>query len=169
MEGTRISIFEKISLISLIMPFYSYSHNAFLVLASLWMRTRNKLDEFYEEFRNTMKNKWMSLTVEDNFRKLLLPNDLFSYTIIIKTSDEALKFIEFISRIVNKQGYYFRNHYMHEHIKILSISVFSSQVEVLYSKIEEIRSFRILSSSCYSSEDNFFEKNSLLDAMKIRI
>ena len=50
----RISWLESFWLISIIMPYYGHTHEAFLVLSKLWVNSRKKLDEYYPEFRMYM-------------------------------------------------------------------------------------------------------------------
>ena len=79
MEWSRIPILDKFDAISHIMPYYEYTHKAFLMLSSLCSSIRSKLDEFYSEFIQWMKNSWTCIEIaSENMRKpLFLPSDLF--------------------------------------------------------------------------------------------
>ena len=55
MEWTKIPMFDRFDTISHIMPYYSHTHSAFLLLSSLCSTSRWKLDEFYDEFIYCMR------------------------------------------------------------------------------------------------------------------
>ena len=58
MERLKIPMFSRFDAISHIMPYYSQTHEAFLLLSGLCSKTRSKLDEFYDEFVNLMIENW---------------------------------------------------------------------------------------------------------------
>ena len=69
-----IPIFNNFALVSLIMPFYAKTDKAFRVLSQLSVSSRNKLYEFYEEFRKLMNHYSQVIYIsESNLNSLLLP------------------------------------------------------------------------------------------------
>ena len=78
MESSYISILESFPLISVIMPFYGSTDEMFLVLSSLWVRTRRILIEYYPEFRRFMLDysKVKKLSIKE-LLEIDLPLDLF--------------------------------------------------------------------------------------------
>ena len=121
MERLNIPMLNRFDTISHIMAYYSFTHKAFLLLTSLWSVTRNKLDEFYDEFAlwmkdNSMKIKVNSLTMHKYF---FLPNDLFILDIGNLSEAKFEVFIKFIKDLEELKGWYFNNHYLHSKIKIL--------------------------------------------------
>ena len=118
MEWSKIPIFGRFDAISHIMSYYASTHKAFLLLSSLSSATRRKLDEFYLEFIEWMKDNW--LTVSFNLDKIkehkFFPLDLFSFSIWSINEYKFSNFIEFIDNFNKSVGCYFNNKYMHSRI-----------------------------------------------------
>ena len=51
MESIKITILQNFALISKIMPYFGYTHKWFILLSRLSSNTRDKLYEFYNEFK----------------------------------------------------------------------------------------------------------------------
>ena len=117
MEQSKISIFERFDATSHIIPYYAHTHKAFLLLSSLCSKSRKKLDEYYNEFIDLMKENcsWIS----NNKDNLLLPSDLFILDFKISKRSSFKKFKKFIKNINKAKGCYFNEHFMHSHIKII--------------------------------------------------
>ena len=80
MESRRIPILENFALISVIMPYYGPTHKMFLVLSSFSTKSRDKLDEYYEEFRNAMAKHSLKIRIVDcKLATWQLPCDLFMF------------------------------------------------------------------------------------------
>ena len=101
MENYITPIFYIKDLLLKIMPYYSYTHNAFLLLSSLSKASRKNLEEFYEAFINWMKSNLMEVKInDDNIReKYSLPLDLFNFEIIIEDVEHAAYFKRLIEHI----------------------------------------------------------------------
>ena len=100
MEGYSIQLFENFALTTKIMPYYGTSDQGFLFLSSFWVGSRDKLYEFYEEYRKIMGEYWTVLKIH-NFKLnlLLLPTDLFRYNIYWSDQNSLDAFINFINQI----------------------------------------------------------------------
>ena len=108
MEGNSIPIFENFAITTVVMPYYSKTDLAFLLLSRLSKRIRKKLDEFYEEFRYAMKkHSTILLLSDDTMRLLFLPCDLFKFKITLYRIDTVKIFIEFINFIYEKKDFIF--------------------------------------------------------------
>ena len=120
MERSKIPMLSRFDTISHIMPYYGQTHRAFLLLSSLCSETRDKLDEFYNEFVTNMKEYWRHIEVYSNFQKFgkSIPNDLFEVFIEPRNQEIFDAFIEFIENLRDSKGCYFNCHYMHSKIKI---------------------------------------------------
>ena len=102
MEVSRIIILEKLSLITVVMPYYSYTHRIFLVLSMLSKKSRFILKSNYGAFRKAM----LKYTLEKNSKikdlaNLYLPLDLFKFRIgySISNWDDLIIFLNTV--IVN--------------------------------------------------------------------
>ena len=63
---SKIGLLENFALISKIMPYYTNTHNAFLMLSKLWIKTRLKLDEYYHEFWRLMIEFSIDIDIDKN-------------------------------------------------------------------------------------------------------
>ena len=109
MEQTKIPMLSRFDTISSIMPYYSATHRAFLLLSSLCSATRWKLDEQYWAFINWMSSHWMLLNIkpDNSYKKLFLPNDLFEMNIEWWDSEYSDEFFKFIKNLHESKGWYF--------------------------------------------------------------
>ena len=82
MEGYYIPILESFPIISVVMPYFGYTHKMFLVLSVISKRTRLVLINNYTQFRRYMRQYCL---VKDVSIKTLstthLPCDLFAFNI----------------------------------------------------------------------------------------
>ena len=120
MERLKIPMFDRFDVISHIMPYYALTHKAFLLLSSLSSTTRRKLDEYYYEFVEWMKDRWLSIDINLDQKKeyTFLPLDLFTINFPLITEDNISIFIEFIESIRKSKGWCFNSKYMHSQIKV---------------------------------------------------
>ena len=65
MEDSRHTILESFPLISNVFPYYSFTHESFLLLWSLSKKTRKVLHKNYEAFRRIMAISSMVIDVKD--------------------------------------------------------------------------------------------------------
>ena len=122
MERLKIPMFDRFDAISHIMPYYSLTHKAFLLLSSLSSTTRRKLDEYYFEFVEWMKGWWLAVDIDlDRIEEYkFFPLDLFIINFTFITEYGISAFIEFIEIIRKSEGWCFNSKYMHSHIKVKS-------------------------------------------------
>ena len=120
MKRSNIPMLNRIDTISHIMPYYGHTHRAFLLLSSLCSMTRNKLNEFYDEFVNHMREHWIYLEAYSTSQQanIFLPNDLFKIFIECLYQETTDRFIEFIVNLRDFKGWHFNNNYMHSQINI---------------------------------------------------
>ena len=153
MEWYKIPIFENFALVSIIMPYYGRADRAFLLLSQLSAGSRNKLDEYYREFRFVMKFNLLKLRInEKNIKRLSLPSDLFTFSILITKQELLIDFIRFVISINNLKGWYFRSHYLHEQLSIIKLEINSNFVDLIYPYIDKLRAVKVQSNkSCGQS------------------
>ena len=142
-----IPMLSRFDTISHIMPYYARTHKAFLMLSSLCSATRDKLDEFYDEFITSMTEYWMQYEIKLNkYSELnLLPNDLFESYFECKSEEDINALIKICKEIKSANGWYFRSHFMHSKIKIWD--PIDAQIEIikeLYSHIDVLKSTQVV-------------------------
>ena len=166
MESRKIKIFESFALISVVMPYYGPTHQAFIILSSLWARSRWKLDQYYDAFRRLMIRNAREVLIYDKQKNLWsLPSDLFRLRPIIESKEEAQVFIDFAQRIISKQGCYFNNHFMHELVNIDDV-IYRWDPCWLEQYIDELKSIQVINDLFYETKDG---KVSLLDKIIIDV
>ena len=138
---------SRFDLIAHIMPYYARTHKAFLMLSNLCSATRDKLDEFYDEFITSMTEYWMQYQIKLNkySEHYFLPNDLFESYFECKSEDNINALIKFCKEIKSSNGWYFRSHFMHSKIKIRD--PIDAQIEIikeLYSHIDVLKSMQVV-------------------------
>ena len=144
MENIKIPVLENFALISKILPFYGYTHKSFLLLSVLWVKTREKLDEYYDEFRKFMMRYRITIVInQKNMSRLQLPSDLFKFSIKVNENNID-EFEEFIDRMHNRDGCFFNNHYMNEFYQWDDIVVSSNIFKRLSICAEKMKHIRIL-------------------------
>ena len=101
MESYGIRILEKYSLILKTLPYYSYAHNAWLLLSCFSQKSRKNLKDNYKAFLNWMENNLMQVWInyENIKRRYSLPCDLFKFRIIIRSEEHATYFKKWIVNI----------------------------------------------------------------------
>ena len=94
METSKIGIFESISLLSKLMPYYGLSHEGFLLLSLLWKSVRDYLLEHYPQYRRFMFKYAKKIKyVIYEFWKMKLPLDLFKFSTLNVKSEEDTWFL----------------------------------------------------------------------------
>ena len=137
MDQSEISMFQRFYVISNVMPYYSYTHKAFLLLSSLWSSSRYKLDEYYNEFIRWMSwnRKYIEIQFSNIQKYLFLPNDLFEIGIADITETTINIFIQFIEKLSKSEGCYFKSHYMHSQV------VFSNPIIIDHLLFEKLHPY----------------------------
>ena len=138
---------SRFDLIAHIMPYYARTHKAFLMLSNLCSATRDKLDEFYDEFITSMTEYRIQHEVKlSKYSDLyFLPNDLFESYFECISEDNINALIKFCKEIKSANGWYFRSHFMHSKIKIRD--PIDAQIEIikgLYSHIDVLKSTQVI-------------------------
>ena len=147
MERLKIPMLSRFDAISHIMPYYGQTHKAFLLLSSLCSETRDKLDEFYDEFVNLMKEHWTCINAKSIFQlaHLFLPNDLFEISIDLTYQNSINVFIKFIKNLRDSKGWYFNSHWMHSKAKIRDpISVGIDYIKKLHAYVGVLKSTQVV-------------------------
>ena len=145
--SSRIPMLSRFDLIAHIMPYYARTHKAFLMLSNLCSATRDKLDEFYDEFITSMTEYWMQYKIKLNkYTELnFLPNDLFESYFEHISEDNINALIKFCKEIISANGWYFRSHFMHSKIKIRdSIDVQIKIIKSLYTHVDVLKSTQVV-------------------------
>ena len=101
MESYRIPILEKYSIMLKTLPYYSYTHNAWLLLSCFSQKSRKILKDNYKAFLNWMEKNLMQVEIKDENieRRYSLPWDLFKFNITIKSEKGAIYFKKWIVNI----------------------------------------------------------------------
>ena len=147
MEEIKIPMLNRFDTISHVMPYYAHTHKTFLLLSSLCKSSRNKLDEFYDEFVECMRENWLELRMAFKRAHLQLPTDLFWIIFACSNKLNLELFIDFIKNLKSYKGCYFNKHFMHLQTKyIKSISVDASLVQELEPYMEILKSIYVRSS-----------------------
>ena len=166
MERSKIPMLSRFDAISHIMPYYSQTHKAFLLLSSLCSETRSKLDEFYDEFVAWMKENWMFFNANSSnkLNQLFLPNDLFEFSIFCLFQRRIDVLINFIGNLRDSKGWYFNSHWMHSKVKIRDpIRIEIDDVKKLYPYVDVLKSTQITLCKEYAHSSKFEYESSTLD------
>ena len=101
MESYGIPILEKYSLMLKTLPYYSFTHNAWLLLSCFSPKSRKNLKDNYKAFLNWMKKNLMLVWIinENIKRRYSLPWDLFKLYIRIRNEEQAIYFKEWIVNV----------------------------------------------------------------------
>ena len=101
MESYRIPILEKYSLMLKTLPYYSYTHNAWLLLSCFSQKSRKILKDNYKAFLNWMENNLMEVKIDfgNIIRRYSLPWDLFKFNITILFEKHATYFKKWMVNI----------------------------------------------------------------------
>ena len=146
MERPKVQIWSRFDCISTIMPYYAQTHRVFLLLSTLCSDTRSKLDEYYEEFINLMRDnwKWLRIASKDTWKYILYPNDLFEFSICAINDYNFDCFVRYVKELTDQKGWHFNAHFMHSKIKISkSIEIDPSIIKKLYPYDESLKSIKI--------------------------
>ena len=101
MESYRIPVLEKYSLMLKTLPYYSYTHNAWLLLSFFSQKSRKIFKDNHKAFLNWMEKNLMRVWInyENIKRRYFLPWDLFKFRIIIRSEEHATYFKKWIVSI----------------------------------------------------------------------
>ena len=77
MEFRVVPFYEKFGVLSILMPYYDYTHRWFVLLSELCKGSRNNLIDWYEEFAKIMLKYCQTFYWDYNPRRNFPPCDLF--------------------------------------------------------------------------------------------
>ena len=131
MESTNNPIFKRFSLTTVVVPYYGYTHESFVLLSSLSKNTREILNDNYEGFRKYMANFLKIISIHQAIdEKLRLPLDLFKVVTKFSCNQNSCYYyvdsqmlIDLANKIINKVGRYFDNHYMNSQLSFGNMCV----------------------------------------------
>ena len=168
METSQVRILEKFGVSSVIMPFFGYAHQSFLLLSRLNRGSRAMLDDFYREMVNWLF-EWNTLVkvTDDNIKTLFLPSDLFKFWIDLKYEWTMNKFIEFITMKHQHKGHYFNQHYMHERLWISTLFIRPVLIQKLIPFFDVLKSIKVINESDWTISDSDFNSCSIIDKFVI--
>ena len=154
METFQVCILEKFGVSSVILPYFGYAHQSFLLLSRLSQGSRAMLNDFYREMVNWLFEWNMRILIPDrNIKMLYLPSDMFKYSIDLKNEVLFQEFIEFLTMIDQHKGYYFNEHYMHERLRILSVYIRSDMIQKLVPHFDILKSIKVIDERYWTSSD----------------
>ena len=158
MEWSQIHILQKFGVSSVIMPYFGYAHQSFLLLSRLSRESRTMLDDFYREMVNWLFEWNMRILINDsNIKMLYLPSDLFKYSINIKNESILLEFIQFIKIRHQHKGHYFNTHNMHERLWITNLDIQSKFIQELVPYFDILESIKLVDKNNRTSPDSNFD------------
>ena len=103
MESYGIPILEKYSLMLKTLPYYSYTHKAWILLSCFSQKSRKILKDNYKAFLYWMEKNLLQVEIDHRYynikRKFSLPWDLFKFNITIRREEHATFFKEWIANI----------------------------------------------------------------------
>ena len=168
METSQVRILQKIGVSSVVMPFFGYAHQSFLLLSRLSRGSRSMLVDFYREMVNWLFEWNMNIEVtEDNVNILFLPSDLFKFWIDLKDEGTMNKFIEFITMKHQHKGHYFNEHYMHERLWISNLSILPDLIQKLIPYFDILKTIKVINDSDWTIADSDFNSCNIIDKFVI--
>ena len=168
METFQVRILEKFGVSSVVMPYFGYAHQSFLLLSRLSRGSREMLDDFYHEMINWLL-EWNTLidVTDDNIKMLFLPSDLFKFWIDLKDEGTMNKFIEFITMKHQHKGHYFNQHYMHERLWISTLFILPVLIQKLIPYFDILKSVKAINECEWTIADSDCNSCSIIDKFVI--
>ena len=168
METFQVRILEKFGVSSVVMPYFGYAHQSFLLLSRLSRGSRAMIDDFYHEMINWLL-EWNTLidVIDDNIKMLFLPSDLFKFWIDLYDEKTINKFIEFITMKHQHKGHYFNQHYMHERLWISNLSILPVLIQKLIPYFDILKSVKAINECEWTIADSDFNSCSIIDKFVI--
>ena len=158
METSQVRILQKFGVSSVVMPYFGYAHQSFLLLSQLNRGSRAMLDDFYPEMIYWLYEWNMRILITDyNTKMLYLPSDLFKYSIDIKDETILREVIQFIKIIYQHKGHYFNSHNMHERLWITNLDIQSEFIQELVPYFDILKSIKLVEKNNRASPDSNFD------------
>ena len=152
------------------MPYYGSTDRVFLILASLWKMSRNKLHEYYSEFTKIMRRnlKWIDEFYSKS-SKLHLPNDIFKYSIRLESKNQIDILAQHIQNLKEYKGFYFEDYFMSQHLHIQELRLHSKHIQHFGSYLDIFKSFKVIYEGLKFEFEKDSESTTLLDVVIIKI
>ena len=168
MQSSQFRILEKFGVSSVIMPYFGYTHQSFLLLSRLSKGSRAMLDDFYQEIVNWLFEWNTVIYINDhNTEAMFLPSDLFKFTIDLKNESILQKFIEFIRMKHQHKGYYFNTHYMHERLRISNLYIRPDLIKELAPDFDILNSIKLTDENNWTYTESDWNSCSIIDKFVI--
>ena len=152
MGVSRVRTLEKFGVSSVVMSYFDFAHQSFLLLSSLCRGSRAMLNDFYRETVNWLYKWDMVISINDsNIKMLYLPSDLFKYSINLDNKLIVKQFVEFLSMINQHKGHYFNSHYMHDRLCILNLYILPNLIQELVPNFDILKSIKIVNKKDWTS------------------
>ena len=169
MQSSQVRILEKFGVSSVVMPYFGYAHQSFLLLSWLSKGSRAMLDDFYREIVYWLFKENMMISINDqNTKAMFLPSDLFKFTIDLKNESILQEFIEFIRMKYQHKGYYFNAHYMHERLRICSLLIRLDLIQELVSDFDILNSIKLTDENNWIRTESDWNSCSIIDKFMIK-
>ena len=168
MQSSQVRILEKFSASSVIMPYFGYTHQSFLLLSRLNKGSRAMLNDFYSEIINWLFKWNMVISIDDlNTKAMFLPSDLFQFTINLNNESILQEFIKFIRMRHQHKGYYFNSHYLHEQLRIFNLSIQPDLIKEIAPDFDILNSIKIIDKKNWTSTESDWNSCSIIDNFMI--
>ena len=169
MQSSQVCILEKFGVSSVVMPYFGYAHQSFLLLSRLSKGSRTMLDDFYREIVNWLFEWNTIISINDqNIKKMFLPSDLFNFTIDLKNESILQEFIEFIRMRHQHKGYFFNAHYMHERLRISKLYIRPNLINKLAPYHDILNSNKLTDENNWTSTESNWNSCSIIDKFMIK-
>ena len=152
------------------MKYFGHTHQAFLVLSRLNSKTRNNLNEFYNEFVKEMNDNLIRIHVGDEcFWRFGNPTDLFEFEISIQSKEEMENFLQFLENLTDMKGLYFKEHSMNQRLNVNKIEINANLIEYLYPYVELLKSTKISITKKIINKRDIDQIQALIDRIYVRL
>ena len=169
MQSSQFRILEKFGVSSVVMPYFGYTHQSFLLLSRLSKGSRTMLDDFYQEIVNWLFEWNILISINDqNIKEMFLPSDLFSFKIDLNNKSILQEFIEFIRMRHQHKGHYFNVHYMHERLKISSLYIRPDLIQELVPDHDILNSIKLTDENNWTNTESDWNTCSIIDKFMIK-
>ena len=168
MQSSQVRILEKFGVSSVVMLYFGYAHQSFLLLSRLSKGSRAMLDDFYREIVNWLFEWNILISINDqNTKEMFLPSDLFKFTIDLKNESILREFIEFIRMRHQHKGYYFNAHYMHERLRISKLYILPNLIQELAPDYDILNSIKLTDENNWTYTESDWYSCSIIDKFMI--
>ena len=109
------------------------------------------------------------ISIDDqNVKAMLLPSDLFKYSIDLKSESILQEFIEFIRMRHKHKGYYFNAHYMHERLKFFNLYIRPDLIQELAPDHDILNSIKLTDENNWASTESDWNSCCIIDKFMIQ-